>query len=142
MAMKVAVEELIAIRYMLRCLGVRVEHASRLFGDNLGVIHSSIRRESALKKKHVAISYHRTREAAAASIVLRTLIDLSTDLSTTSDSAATPLLSDQVRMWVWTTDQVRMWVWTVDSKRSDKTRECEQYVHTVAAVVVVVVVVV
>ena len=68
-AMRMAVEETIAIRYMLRCLGVRVEHATNLFGDNLGVIQNATIKESLLKKKHVAISYHRVREATAAFVV-------------------------------------------------------------------------
>ena len=70
MAMRTAVEELISIRYMLRCLGVTVTRASYLFGDNMGVIQSATIKDSLLKKKCVAISYHRTREATAASILL------------------------------------------------------------------------
>ena len=68
-AMKTGVEETIAIRYMMRCLGVKVEIASLLCGDNLGVIQNSTIKVSLLKKKHVAISYHKTREASAAGIV-------------------------------------------------------------------------
>jgi hypothetical protein len=68
-AMKTAVEETMAVRYMLRCLGVRVNHASLICGDNLGVIQNSTISDSLLKKKHVAIAYHKTREAAAAGIV-------------------------------------------------------------------------
>ena len=67
-AMKMAVEELIAVRYMLRCLGVKVEHASLICGDNKGVLQNATISESLLKKKRVAISYHKTREAAAAGI--------------------------------------------------------------------------
>jgi hypothetical protein len=74
-AMKTAVEELIAVRYMLRCLGVTVERASYLFGDNLGVVQNVTIKESLLKKKHVAISYHKVREAAASGIVHPTKID-------------------------------------------------------------------
>jgi regulator of RNase E activity RraA len=62
-AMKNGVEELIALRYMLRCLGVSVEHASILYGDNQGVIQNATIAESLLKKKHVAIAYHKTRES-------------------------------------------------------------------------------
>ncbi len=67
-AMKNAVEELIALRYMLRCLGVKVEHASLVCGDNMGVVQNATVSESLLKKKHVGISHHKTREAAAAGI--------------------------------------------------------------------------
>ena len=68
-AMKTCVEELISLRYMLRCLGVSVEHASVVCGDNLGVIQNISIKDSLLKKKHVAISYHKSRESIAAGIV-------------------------------------------------------------------------
>jgi hypothetical protein len=58
-AMRTAVEEIILIRYMMRCLGVKVEHLSILFGDNLGVVQNATMKERLLKKKHVAISYHK-----------------------------------------------------------------------------------
>lgn len=74
-AMKTAVEEVIAVRYMLRCLGVKVKHASLVCGDNKGVIQGSTISDSLLKKKHVAIAYHKTREAAAAGIIHPIKID-------------------------------------------------------------------
>ena len=66
--MRSAVEEVQSIRYMSCCLGVRANHASLICGDNKGVVLNSTIPDSLLKKKHVAIAYHRTREAAAASI--------------------------------------------------------------------------
>jgi hypothetical protein len=69
-AMKNVVEELIALRYMLlRCPRVKVEHASLICGDNMGVIQNATILESLLKKKkkHVAISYHKTTREAVAS---------------------------------------------------------------------------
>ena len=63
-------EETIALRYMLRCLGVKVETPSYLMGDNLGVIQNATIKESLLKKKHVAVSYHMVREATATRIAL------------------------------------------------------------------------
>lgn len=74
-AMRTAVEELISVRYMMRCLGMKVEYASLLFGDNLGVVQNATMKESLLKKKHVAISYHKVREAAASGIVHPLKID-------------------------------------------------------------------
>ena len=68
-AMRTAVEEVQAVRYMLRCLGVKVKHASLICGDNKGVIQNCTIQDSLLKKKHVAIAYHMTREAAAAGMV-------------------------------------------------------------------------
>ena len=68
-AMKTCVEETITIRYMMQCLGVNVETASLLCGNNMRVIQNSTINLSLLKKKHVAISYHKTREAAASGTV-------------------------------------------------------------------------
>jgi hypothetical protein len=68
-AMRTAVEEVCSIRYMLRCLGVEVTYASLICGDNSAVISNCTLSDSLLKKKHVAIAYHTTREAAAAGII-------------------------------------------------------------------------
>lgn len=68
MAMKTAVEEVMSVRYMLRCLGVKVTRPTPILGDNRSVIMNATIPSSLLKKKHVAISYHMTREATAASI--------------------------------------------------------------------------
>ena len=48
-------------------MGINVETASLVCGDNMGVIQNSTIKSSLLKKMHVAISYHKTREAAASS---------------------------------------------------------------------------
>jgi hypothetical protein len=68
--MRTAVEEVIAVRYMVRCLGVKVAHASLICGDNMGGIQNCTLADSLLKKKHVAIGafHNKTREAAAAGI--------------------------------------------------------------------------
>ena len=68
-SMRTAVEEVQSVRYMLRCLGVRVNTASLVCGDNKGVVQNCTIPDSLLKKKHVAIAYHKTRESAAAGIV-------------------------------------------------------------------------
>ena len=68
-AMRTAVEEVQAVRYMLRCFGVRVKHATLICGDNKGVIQNCSLPDSLLKKKHVAIAYHKTREAAASGMI-------------------------------------------------------------------------
>ena len=68
---RLASEEAITIRYMLRSLGVPVTGATALCGDNLGMIISSTNPDSELKKKHVAISFHKLRECAAAGVCCR-----------------------------------------------------------------------
>ena len=70
MEMRHAVEEVVALRYMLRCLGVNVDTASAVYGDNLGVIQNATIKNSLLKKKHVVIIYHKVREAVAAGIII------------------------------------------------------------------------
>ena len=68
-SVQLCTDEMTAIRCTLRSLGVKVESASLVMGDNLGVIQNATIKESLLKKKHVAISYHQVREAATADII-------------------------------------------------------------------------
>ena len=75
MAMRHAVEEVVALRYMLICLGVNVDIASAVYRDNLGVIQNATIKDSLLKKKNVAISYKKVREEVAAGIIV--LINIS-----------------------------------------------------------------
>ena len=65
-----AVEEVVALRYMLICLGVDVDTTSAVYGDNLGVIQNATIKDSLLKKKYVTISYHKVREAVAVGIIV------------------------------------------------------------------------
>ena len=46
-----------------------MEHASTMCIDSASVVLNITNSDSLLKKKHVAISYHKTREAAAAGII-------------------------------------------------------------------------
>ena len=57
------------VRYKLRMLGVPLEEASLLIGNNMSVVLDSTLPLSMLKKKHNAIAYHRVREAVAAKII-------------------------------------------------------------------------
>eukprot|EP00957_Ditylum_brightwellii_P147155 11205315-Ditylum_brightwellii.AAC.1 len=66
--MKTAVEVML-VRYMPHCLGVKVKAPSWILGDNQSMIINSTVPSSLLKKKHVAISYHMAREVTAACIV-------------------------------------------------------------------------
>ena len=49
MAMRHAVEEVASLRYMLRSLGVKVDSASHVYGDNLWVIQNATIKDSLLK---------------------------------------------------------------------------------------------
>jgi hypothetical protein len=57
------------IRTSLRYLGVPICGKTIMFGDHQSVVISSTVPHSELKKRHIALSYHRTREAIAAGIV-------------------------------------------------------------------------
>ena len=67
--MKTAVEQVEALRYKLRMMGIPVNGATNVFCDNEAVFTNTTKPESTLKKKHNAIAYHRTREAQAAGII-------------------------------------------------------------------------
>jgi len=54
-AMRLATEETITTRYMLRALGIRVSQPSTVTGDNAGVITNASTPDATLKKKHVAL---------------------------------------------------------------------------------------
>lgn len=50
-------------------LGIPIEGPSIMFGDNMAVINSASIPENTLKKRHIALSYHRVREAIAAKVL-------------------------------------------------------------------------
>ena len=68
-AMRQAVEMIEGLRYKLRMMGIAVAGPTNILCDNESVVKNATRPESTLKKKHVAVAYHRVREAQAAGIV-------------------------------------------------------------------------
>ena len=69
-ATKVAVEAIMELRYQLRMVGVPVNGPAILYGDNMSVVLSTSVPSSVLKKKMLALCYHRVREAVAAKIIV------------------------------------------------------------------------
>ena len=67
-AMKIATELIIGLRYKLRMMGIPIDGPASVFCDSQSVVVNSSIPESTLKKKHVSICYHRVREAVAAGI--------------------------------------------------------------------------
>ena len=59
-AMKVRIKTLHAIQYKLRMIGIPIPRASYIYGDNMPVIHNTLKPESTLKKKCSVIAYHTT----------------------------------------------------------------------------------
>ena len=68
-AARIAVDQIIDLRTTLRYLGVEVHGKTKLFGDNESVVTSSSLPHSVLKKRHVALCYHRVREAIASDMM-------------------------------------------------------------------------
>ena len=65
MAMKTAAEVKRGFRYKLRMMGVPIDGATYVYGDNMSVLHNTSNPESTLKKKSNSIAYHVVREACA-----------------------------------------------------------------------------
>jgi hypothetical protein len=68
-AARTATDQIITNRSALRYLGVEVKGTTILYGDNRSVIDNSTIPHSRLNKRHIALSYHRVREALCAGIM-------------------------------------------------------------------------
>jgi len=68
-AMKICVEQVIALCHDLRYLGVPIVGPSCVFGDNKSVTDSGMKPSYRLKKRHNILAYHHVREAIASDIV-------------------------------------------------------------------------
>ena len=66
---RTCVEQILDLRNTLRYLGVPVRLKSYMFGDNRSVVDSSMTPHAKIHKRHVALSFHRVREAIAANII-------------------------------------------------------------------------
>lgn len=64
-ALKHGIENLRGIRYKLRMMGIPIDGASHIYGDNMSVVNNSSKPESTLKKKSNSVCYHAVREAVA-----------------------------------------------------------------------------
>jgi histone deacetylase 1/2 len=69
MAARTATEQIIANRIALRYLGVPIQGPTVLFGDNRSVTGNASVPHSQLNKRHIALSFHKVREAIAAGIL-------------------------------------------------------------------------
>ena len=68
-AMRIAKEMIVGLRYKLRMFGVPIDGPANVYCDNQGVVKNTSLPESTLSKKHNAINYHAVREACAAGII-------------------------------------------------------------------------
>jgi hypothetical protein len=72
---RTATEQIMGNRAAFRYLGVSVTGPTYLFGDNRSVVDSATIPHSSLNKRHVALSFHRVREAIAANVIRFMWID-------------------------------------------------------------------
>ncbi|KAL7460631.1 hypothetical protein ACHAXS_001075 [Conticribra weissflogii] len=72
--MKTGVDTLRGLRYKLRMMGVDIDGATHVYGDNMSVIKNTSLPESTLKKKSNAVCYHAVRESGAMGETLMTHI--------------------------------------------------------------------
>ena len=68
-AARTCTEQIIDLRTTLRYLGVPIRDKSFMFGDNKSVVDSSMTPHAKLHKRHMALSFHRVREAIASKII-------------------------------------------------------------------------
>mmetsp|Transcript_10258 Transcript_10258/g.14495 ORF Transcript_10258/g.14495 Transcript_10258/m.14495 type:complete len:163 (+) Transcript_10258:3927-4415(+) len=80
-ALKIATELIEGLSYKLRMFGVPIESQARVLCDNELVVKSSTYVESALKKKHCSVAYHKVREAVAAGKMLKYYESIETNLA-------------------------------------------------------------
>src|SRR5687767_12581516 len=68
-ASRVAIEQIISLRYCLYMLGVNLEPTSMHVGNNMAVVLNTTIPSSALKKLHYACNYLKIREGIAAGFI-------------------------------------------------------------------------
>ena len=81
LALRHATEMIEGLRYKLRTFGVPIDGPAYTYCDNQSVVANSSRPESALKKKHCAVAYHRVREACAAGVLILTYCESKKNLA-------------------------------------------------------------
>ncbi len=68
-ALRIAVEAILGIRYKLRAMGLKIQDTTTILCDNKLVVLNMQLPSSSLKKKHNWVAFHKAREAVAAGIV-------------------------------------------------------------------------
>ena len=69
-ALRLAVEQVISLRYKLRMLGIPIEGHANMFCDNESVFKNASIAESRLTKKHNSVCFHRVCESVASGITM------------------------------------------------------------------------
>ena len=67
--MRVARDQISALRIKLKCFGIPIDGPTNLFCDNNAVVKNVSLPESTLSKKHNAVNFHIIRESVAAKMI-------------------------------------------------------------------------
>jgi hypothetical protein len=87
-ALRMAVDMIEGLHYKLRMMGIPLEGSTSVFCENEDMVKKTTAPESQLKKKQVAICYHRCRKALAAGFIRLAKEDTKTNLA---DAFTNPL---------------------------------------------------
>jgi len=80
-ALRVASELIISLRYKLRMFGIELEGPANVLCDNQSVFINASEAKSNLNKKHNSICFHRVRECVASSILFPFKVDTKENLA-------------------------------------------------------------
>ena len=80
-ALRLASEQIISLRYKLRMFGIPIDGYANVFCDNESVFINASTAESRLKKKHNSICFHKVRECVAGNIIMPFKVDTGYNLS-------------------------------------------------------------
>jgi hypothetical protein len=72
-AARIAMKQIMDLKYTLRSLGVPIDDPASMFGDNQSVITSSTILCSSLNKRQNVLSYHRVCEAIASNVMFSSI---------------------------------------------------------------------
>ena len=80
-ALRIAVEQIQALRFKLRSFGIPIDGPADVFCDNKAITKAARNPESTLTKKHNAVAYHCVREAVAMGMIRVAWEDTKTNLA-------------------------------------------------------------
>ena len=74
-ALRIASEQVISLRYKLRMFGIPIQGFANVFCDNRSVFLNASIAESRLSKKHNSVCFHRVRECVASGTLMLFKVD-------------------------------------------------------------------
>jgi hypothetical protein len=107
-ALKIATEKIISLRYKLRMFGIPIEGPANVFCDNEAVYKNASIAASTLKKKHNSIAYHKVRECVASGILIIFKEDSGSNLADILTKALGKLQRVYLRSRIMYTDRVKI----------------------------------